>query len=162
MGSGKTYWGQRLAEAAGLPFRDLDAMIECGEKNPAGQIFAERGEAAFRQLERTYLHLLAPGKPSIVATGGGTPCFFDNLAWMNAQGITVYLDTPVPVLTERLRRDSDRPLLKNIPPSGLEDYIRDLVSVREVFYQKAQFTVPFHLDPAVYLERLLRVFSGAS
>lgn len=142
MGSGKTWSGTRLAERLNLPFVDLDEDIEQGEGAAIAEIFERSGEAGFRLLEREYLHRLAGLAAAVVATGGGTPCFFDNLDWMNKHGTTVYLKTPVALLYSRLLTAREaRPLLREIPPSQLEAYLKDLLQRREPFYQKAQITV---------------------
>jgi len=112
MGSGKSHWGKRLAEHLGRPFFDLDEVIEAGEGLTVSTLFSSIGENGFRELERRYLHQMEHQPPSIVATGGGTPCFFDNMAWMNAQGTTVYLKISMPILHQRLvAGKGKRPLL---------------------------------------------------
>ncbi|MEQ1745125.1 MAG: shikimate kinase [Saprospiraceae bacterium] len=142
MGSGKTYWGTRLAERLGVPFVDLDDRIEVAEQRSIETIFQQNGEAVFRQMERNALHKLSLEQPSVVATGGGTPCFFDNMDWMNGQGTTVFLDTPVPVLSARLRADpKTRPLLTGISSEQMEAHISRLLKQRMPFYQIATVVV---------------------
>lgn len=142
MGSGKTYQGMRLAKRLGVPFVDLDECIEAGGGLTIPTIFEQQGEAAFRRIEQRYLHGLAQEAPAVVATGGGTPCFFDNMDWMNAHGTTVFLKTPVPVLAARLRTDPVvRPLLAGIPEEHLEQHIARLLEQRMPFYSKASVIV---------------------
>jgi len=142
MGSGKTYQGVRLAKHLNIPFVDLDARIEAGERQAIQAIFEHQGEAEFRRLEQRYLHELASEGPTVVATGGGTPCFFDNMDWMNAHGITVFLQTSVPVLAARLRPDPTvRPLLAGVPENQLENHIARLLEHRLPFYSKAKVVV---------------------
>lgn len=138
MGCGKSYLGERLAVQLGRPFVDLDRLIEVGEGKTISDIFAESGEPGFRALERQYLHALAHQPPSVVATGGGTPCFFDNMDWMNACGTTVYLETPVDVLFERLRHErTQRPLLAGLSDAGLWGFIKKKLGEREGWYRRA-------------------------
>lgn len=142
MGCGKTWWGTRLSERMNLPFVDLDTHIEKGEGTTIAGIFERTGENGFRELERAYLRKLATLPVSVVATGGGTPCFSDNMDWMNAQGLTLYLKTPVDVLAARLRLDRDaRPLLQGISDHQLEEYLGQLLSRREPFYNQAKIIV---------------------
>jgi len=157
MGSGKTYQGTRLAKRLGVPFVDLDERIETHEGRTIPKIFEQQGEAAFRRLERRYLHELEHEAPCVVATGGGTPCFFDNMDWMNAHGITVFLKTPVPVLAARLRADPGvRPLLANVPEDQLENYIARLLEQRAPYYLMAKaIAESVDLVRVEELERLL-------
>ena len=139
MGSGKTYLGERLATHLNRPFFDLDRLLEAGEGETIPTIFAEKGEAAFRDLERKYLHTLENQAPAVVSTGGGTPCFFDNMDWMKAHGTTVYLETPVEVLYERLRREqAGRPLLTGLNDGELLDFIEKKLREREEWYRQAE------------------------
>ena len=91
MGAGKTTVGKELAKLAGLSFIDLDYYIEGRYHKAVSQIFAERGEEAFREIERNMLHEVAEFEDVLISTGGGAPCFFDNMEFMNASGTTVYL-----------------------------------------------------------------------
>ena len=95
MGSGKTTLGRALAAEMGIPFIDLDHYIEKRYCKTIAQLFAEKGEEGFREVERRMLHEVGEFEDVIISTGGGTPCFFDNIEYMNAQGTTVYLDVPV-------------------------------------------------------------------
>ena len=142
MGSGKSYWGKRLAEHLGRPFFDLDEVIEAGEDQAVLALFSTIGESGFRELERRYLHQMEHQPPAVVATGGGTPCFFDNMDWMNAHGTTVYLKTSYQLLQERLAAGKDRrPLLSGLSDAELLQFIEALLAKREVFYRQAMATV---------------------
>lgn len=139
MGSGKTYLGERLAGLLNRPFFDLDQMLEASEGETIPTIFAEKGEATFRDLERKYLHTLENQSPAVVATGGGTPCFFDNMDWMKAHGTTVYLETPIEVLYERLSRErAGRPLLAGLSDGELLDFMKKKLEEREGWYRQAE------------------------
>ncbi|MBX3255893.1 MAG: shikimate kinase [Chitinophagaceae bacterium] len=139
MGTGKTYWGSRWAVQHDLDFFDLDTVIEetTGLSIPA--IFEEYGESYFREKERELLHTFADKQNFILSTGGGTPCFFDNMEWMNAHGLTLYLNTPVPVLKARLIGEKDhRPLIKNLNDTEIESFIENRLKERDRFYSSAR------------------------
>lgn len=158
MGSGKTHWGRILAEKLGAPFLDLDVFIEENEGKTIPEIFAESGENGFRVLERENLLRLAALPPSVVATGGGTPCFFDNMAWMRRHGLTIYLETPLETLFERLENEGKRrPLLKNLSEVELKDFIQSRLREREVFYRQADFILKNADDDEAFFEKLLAV-----
>ncbi|MBF9238436.1 shikimate kinase [Hymenobacter sp. BT683] len=139
-GSGKTTLGRELAAHFGVPFLDLDAEIVARAGQVISAIFLQHGEAHFRQLEADTLRDISaqPG-PMVLATGGGTPCFHDNLTVLNATGVTLWLDVPVPVLTARLAvaaEKKSRPLLATSGPT--EKWLRETLSTRTQFYQQAQ------------------------
>lgn len=153
MGSGKSHTGHLLADLLGLPFFDLDAAIEAGAGKTISKIFADDGEGAFRTLETAALRQTAELPPTVVSTGGGAPCFNDNMEWMNRQGITVFLDPPVSVLLHRLEIGREhRPVLQ--PAKELETFITEKLASRRHHYQKAQIQVVL-VDPNAEVERLL-------
>lgn len=137
MGCGKSHWGAVWAKAAGYTFIELDAAIEAAAGMSVNKIFVQEGEAGFRQREREHLH--KSGQPNtIVATGGGTPCFFDNIDWMNATGHTIYLQATPALLAQRLQPEkAHRPLLHNISDNALQDFITQKLSERETYYVQA-------------------------
>ncbi len=156
MGSGKSHWGRVVAEKTRCPFIDLDALIEEREGKTIPDLFAEAGEAGFREIERKHLYSFADFPPSIVAAGGGTPCFFDNMDWMKQNGLTVYLKMPPEILLERLKKGGDqRPLLKNLSESELFVFTQNLLHEREPFYLRADCTLEHAGDDAAFLEQLL-------
>ena len=104
MGSGKSHVGKKLAAALYAPHMDLDSLIESSTGMSIKEIFAKHSEAYFRLLERRALHNTAFGPKRIVATGGGAPCFYDNMDWINRHGLAIYLDATPQVLAERLWR----------------------------------------------------------
>ena len=158
MASGKSYWAKQIANQTGLPFVDLDQTIEQAEETVISQIFSDAGEDHFRKLEKQHLRQLGALPPCIVATGGGTPCFSDNMNWMNAQGLTIYLQIPVDVQMARLRLDQQaRPLLQGIAEQDLEAFLAELTREREPWYLEAQHTQAFTSDDARYLDELLAV-----
>ena len=143
MGSGKTTLGHPLAKRLGYDFIDLDKAIEAGERCTVGEIFASRGEAEFRLLERKYLQdVITRGGNVVVSTGGGTPCFHANIELMNANGVTVYLKLAPGMLAARLASAKVcRPLLAGKSVAEMEEYIVETLAVREEYYQQANVVV---------------------
>lgn len=142
MGSGKTTVGRALAKDLNMPFYDLDWYIESRMRKTVKQIFDERGEEGFRVIERNMLHEVAEFENTVVSCGGGTPCFFDNIDYLNQQGETVYLKCTPEVLHKHLSMGKTvRPLLLNKTPEQVKTYIEEQLQVREPFYNKAKHTV---------------------
>lgn len=139
MGAGKTTLGKVLAKDLGLQFYDLDWYIEGRMRKTVPQIFAERGEDGFRQIERNLLHEAAEFEDIVLSCGGGTPCFFDNMDYMNSRGETVYLKADPEVLYMHLKMGKvERPLLKNKTPEQMKEFIKEQLSYREQYYLKAK------------------------
>lgn len=139
MGSGKTTLGRALAAATGLRFIDLDEYIEEKSGATVREIFATRGEAAFREIERATLLEVSRMDDVIVACGGGTPCFGSNMELMNATGLTVLLEASFPRLLERLTEGrAKRPLIAAMERDELEAYIRATLVARMPHYSKAR------------------------
>ncbi len=142
MGSGKTTVGKHLAQKLGLTFCDLDQFIEEKQEKSIPEIFAEAGEDAFRIAERNALKEVAIRTDCVISTGGGTPCFFDNMALMNASGTTIYLNTSIKELVHRLHyKGNKRPLLQGKDENQLHDYIAQALLKREAFYNQAQIKI---------------------
>jgi shikimate kinase len=156
MGSGKSFWGRRLADERDMEFVDLDQWIAEREGSSIVQLFKDKGETAFRELERDYLREVTQSKyPRVVATGGGAPCFFDNMDWMNAHGQTIWLNVPAPVLVARLLPErAERPLLANVQPAELESFIKEKLQLRVPFYSKAKHIIPWISNEEKYLNLL--------
>jgi len=139
MGAGKTTLGKAFSKAMQLEFIDLDNYIEGRFHKTVRQIFEDRGEEGFRQIEKNMLHEVAEFEDVVVSVGGGTPCFFDNMEYMNRQGQTVYLKCSDEVLTRRLKLGRDkRPLLKGKSDEELMDYVHQTVTKRAIYYEQAQ------------------------
>ena len=146
MGSGKTTVGRALAKEIGLPFYDLDWYIESRMRKKISQIFAERGEEGFRKIECNMLHEVAEFEDVVISCGGGTPCFFDNIDYLNQQAQVVYLRCEPEVLHKHLLMGKgDRPLLKGKTPDELIEYIRQQLELREPYYTKARYTLDVSL-----------------
>jgi len=143
MGCGKTTVGKLLAAQLNLGFVDLDAYIEEKHFKTVSRIFSENGETEFRRIEQQCLHEVAEFENVIISTGGGAPCFFDNIEFMNSQGTTVYLKLSPKELKLRLEnsRAGKRPLLANRKGEELLRFISDGLAKRESFYSKANLIV---------------------
>lgn len=138
MGAGKTTVGKDLARKMGLSFIDLDCYIEGRYHKTVGQIFAEKGEEAFRDIERRMLREVAMFEDVLISTGGGAPCFFDNMEFMNDAGTTVYLKVSVEELAKRLETcKTTRPVLKGRSGDELRTFIGESLEKRTPHYTKA-------------------------
>ncbi len=142
MGSGKTTYGKKLAELLDMEFIDLDHYIESREERTIKHIFNSDGEEAFRKIEREALLETLEKDDFVMATGGGTPCFYDNIKKMNRQGLTVYLKLDVRTLVSRLiNAKINRPLIWGKSEEELTRYIRKTLHKRNKYYRKAKFVV---------------------
>ena len=146
MGSGKTTVGKALSKETGMMFYDLDWYIEGRMHKTVAQIFAERGEEGFRKIEYNMLHEVAEFEDVIISCGGGTPCFFDNIDYLNGQGDVCYLKATPEVLYKHLLMGKvERPLIKGKSPEELIKFITEQVGKREEFYTKARYTLDVSL-----------------
>jgi len=140
MGSGKSTMGRVLASTLNLTFIDLDTFLEAKYFRTIPQIFAEEGESAFRLKELKVLEEVAAFDDVIVATGGGAPCFFDNIDLMNKSGFCIFLDVAVESLISRLiHAKTERPLIKGKSPEELHEFIDAMIQKRRPFYEKARY-----------------------
>lgn len=141
MGCGKSTMGRAVSALTGVPFIDLDNYIEQRFHLTVKEIFAQRGEDGFRDVERRMLQEVADFEDVIVACGGGTPCFFDNMEYMNTHGTTVFLNTPIDRLHSRLMRGRHkRPLIADKDDEELMTFIKDALAKRMDHYSKAQIS----------------------
>ena len=146
MGAGKTTIGKALSKELGVIFYDLDWYIESRMRKTVSEIFAERGEEGFRKIEYNMLHEVAEFEDVIISCGGGTPCFFDNMDYLNQQGLTVYLKAEPEVLYKHLQMAKvERPLLKGKSKDELLTFIKEQLEKREPFYTKARYTLDVSL-----------------
>lgn len=142
MCAGKTTVGKALAKKLGMTFYDLDWYIEERFHTKVSRIFAEEGEEKFRNMEQRMLHEVAEFENIVLSCGGGTPCFFDNMDYMNQTGHTFYLKaTPDTILSHLAISKGERPLLKGKSPEELRTFITSQLHDREPYYSKAQHEV---------------------
>jgi len=157
MGCGKSTLGLRLAEHSGLQFVDMDDYIEMRNFKTVPQIFAEEGEDEFRKKERKALEELSEFTDTVIATGGGAPCFFDNIGLMNKTGKTIYLNIDPKILADRLLKSkTERPLIKGKSRSGLVEFIDETLRKRNSFYKQADYQIT---QPNIDLDELMKMIS---
>ncbi len=155
MGSGKSTLGRRLSKHAGLQFIDMDNYIEERNYKTIPQIFAEEGEEEFRKKERKALEELSQFTDVVIATGGGAPCFFDNIEIMNKTGKTIYLNIDPDILADRLLNSkTNRPLIKGKSRSELKAFIGESLRNRNEYYQQAKYEIT---RPDVDLDEVIRM-----
>lgn len=155
MGCGKSTKAKQLASRLGCPVIDLDAEIVVQEGCSIAEYFTKFGETAFRELEsKTLKHFPYPDT-CVVATGGGLPCFFDNMEWMNANGKTVYLHMEPAQLVSRLHNRQKRPLITDMDDEQLLAFVKMKLEERDPFYTKAQLIInAFDLDAEILEAKL--------
>ncbi len=140
MGTGKTHWSQQWADVHDAVCIDLDQQIEQEVGRPVLDIFEEEGEDFFRDTEAKMLREVSAQENIIVATGGGTPCFHENMQWMNDHGITVLLEANAQYILERvLHEKNKRPLIKNLNEAEILFFIQQKLQEREPFYAQARY-----------------------
>lgn len=139
MGSGKSTLGKKVSLKLNQPFFDLDTEIEKGEQLSVSQIFELKGEASFRDLETQYLkQIIDKNESFVMALGGGTPCFNENMELINGVGVSIYLKYNSGILATRLlNAKTQRPLLKDKTPEQLKQFVDEKLLEREFFYKQA-------------------------
>lgn len=146
MCAGKTTIGKVLAKELGCSFYDLDWYVEERFHKKVPQIFAESGEARFRDLERRMLHEVAEFENIVLSCGGGTPCFFDNMDYMNSVAETFYLKASTATLLQHISISKGRrPLLEGKTPEELEAFVTEQLAAREPYYSQAQHIVDINV-----------------
>ena len=142
MGSGKSTIGKHLAELQNHSFLDTDLLIEEKIQQNLKDFMLESGEISFRLLEREVLkEVIDSRQKSVVATGGGLPCFEENTKLLLENGILVFIDTPEGVLFNRLLNDDSRPLIENLNETELKKYISVKLAERRPFYEQASIRI---------------------
>ncbi|OQY93829.1 MAG: shikimate kinase [Sphingobacteriales bacterium UTBCD1] len=154
MGSGKSYCGRLLSEKLKIPFFDLDEQVVSREGKAITEIFASEGEEYFRLSEKVILYdITGLNENFVMACGGGTPCYFNNIEFMNNTGTTVWINTPVDTLYERLIHDKNhRPLISKLSDEQLKAYIKKKFADRKIYYEQASVIIddePLKLDALV-------------
>lgn len=143
MACGKSSIGKKLAKGLNMPFLDLDKAIVQKAGMSIPEIFDKQGATVFRKMEQQCLQDTFTLPPTIIATGGGAPCFFNNIKQMNQYGTTYYLDVPISILTSRLfAGKATRPLVSHFTEKeALQTFIETKLAERLPFYQQAQVIV---------------------
>ena len=142
MGCGKSYVGRNLAPLLGFDYIDIDKYIEEKEGLTIKEIFEQKGEDYFRQAEKDFIHQLDTGQNLVISTGGGAPCFFDNMDVMNEKGLTIYLNrNKEKVIWRLLKGQYKRPLIAHLNPEELEKFYDERLESRKPFYEKAKLHV---------------------
>ena len=157
MGCGKSTLGKKLSKHLGLQFIDMDHYIEKRNCRTVPQLFEEYGEEIFRQRERKALEELSEFTDVVIATGGGAPCFFDNISLMNRTGKTIYLNIPPKILASRLLKSkTERPLIKGKSREELIEFIDETLHKRNEFYKQANYEIT---RPYVDLDEVAEMIS---
>ncbi len=139
MGVGKTTVGRSLAATLGLGFYDLDWYISSRRRKSISDLFAEFGEDGFRNIEHNMLHEVCEFENVVVSCGGGTPCFFDNMEYMNRQGETIYIKASPEYIIEHLTESRNvRPLLANMDKEQLQTFVIQQIAEREKYYLQSK------------------------
>jgi shikimate kinase len=157
-GCGKSTLGKKFAHVLQFPFYDLDHLIEAGEGARITELFARLGESKFREIEQQYLEKTRSIEKAVIATGGGTPCFFNNMEVINLLGMSVFLDVPPKEIAQRLSENgiSKRPVLKGKSREEISVTLEHLRHIRLPFYAKSHITI---VNPEVqFNEQLLAGF----
>lgn len=142
MGSGKSTVGKRLALRLRYSFVDMDKIIEKEAGMQIGRIFDEKGEDEFRRMEHELLLKTSKMENVIVSTGGGVPCFYDNMDIINRSGISIYLKMTSEDLLKRLKGSKyERPLIRDLSKDELADYIKEKLREREPYYLKSKYVI---------------------
>ena len=153
MGSGKSYWAEKLKKKLNVSAYDLDSLVEMMEEKSVAEIFEEDGEEYFRKAEGKMLRLFAEKKQYILSCGGGTACYNDNMKWMNKQGITIWLDEPIETLSERLLKEkAHRPLIKELDDNALKGFLEKKLEERTEFYNQASYRLSGELTESSFLK----------
>ncbi len=157
MGTGKSYWGKVWAKKHQMPFMDLDSLIEEKEKGKVLDIFEQKGEEFFREVEADCLRSTLPFDNSIIACGGGAPCSHNSMEWMNENGLTILLEaTPAEVFENIKKETRSRPLLKDKNEGEIIFFIEKLMNERKSFYDQAQIKMPVKNLTAKSLDIILQ------
>lgn len=159
MGSGKSTIGRYIAADMKWTFVDMDDYFEKKHQMTIKEFFARHGEDKFREAEREVVRELSQADNTVVATGGGAPCFFDNMEVMNRSGLTIYLDVLPSDLANRLKKAKDnRPLLADKTDDELLSYIEGKLAEREPFYRKAHMVADGEHLPFSMYKTLITMF----
>lgn len=154
MSSGKTTLGKKLARLLQYTFTDLDRLIEEDQHADIPKVFREKGEPHFREVESRMLKTLQPNRNLVIAAGGGTPCFHDNMDYIKTLGISIFLDVPAADLARRIDHHGkdDRPVLSGA--ASLRETLEKKIEERRPYYSKADITLGGDIDVGHLMEKL--------
>jgi len=154
MSTGKSYSGLQLSKKLNIPFFDLDEEVIKHEGKSINEIFATDGEEYFRLLEKDVLHIITEYNENFVmACGGGAPCYYNNIDYMNQAGTTIWINTSIEALFVRLIKEKEtRPLIKNLSNEQLKGFIIKKFSDRKIYYEQADIIID---EDPVRLENLV-------
>ena len=159
MSSGKTHWGKSISRKLDVPFFDLDEQVEAAEGQTISEIFLHHGEEYFRRKEKEVLHIISESHDTfLMACGGGTPCYYNNIDYMNKSGITVWISSSIETMHQRLLKDRDkRPLLKGLTDEQVRGYIIKKFSDRKIYYEQATVIIDEeNITPENFVQQLFK------
>ena len=157
---GKSTLGKQVAQKYNLQFIDLDKYIEDKQGKPISEIFEEEGEATFRKLEAENLAIVAQMQDVIVATGGGTPCFYDNINLMLQAGVVIFLDFSLELIIERISQNNlVRPMFAGLDKPEIAEKIKDLYQKRLPYYSLSHYSFKSEKDFLEGIARCILVLS---
>ncbi|SIT33497.1 shikimate kinase [Filimonas lacunae] len=140
MGTGKSHWAKYLSKKVKTGCYDLDYLVETSEEKTITEIFAEDGEDHFRKAEAKVLRWFGEKKAYVLATGGGTPCFSNNIQWMNKEGVTIWIDEPVETLVDRAKQQIEhRPAIQGLSDDEILQLFQKRLAERTQYYSQAQY-----------------------
>ena len=154
MSSGKSTLGKKLSRSLGYRFVDLDKLIEKDQESEITDIFSQKGETYFREVESRILKQIPSDNGIVLAAGGGTPCFYDNMEFIKNLGISIFLDVPATDLAKRIENHGkdDRPVLSGA--TSLEASLKQKIDERLPFYSQADLIIKGEIDVGNILEVL--------
>jgi shikimate kinase len=156
--SGKSTLGKIIAEKLNYQFIDLDEAITQQQGKSINALFDEFGEEGFRKTERQLLVNTIFLTETVIACGGGTPCYSDNMDFLLRNGMTIYLEVDESVLLERmLNNTAERPLFKGKSKEEIASYINELLTARKVFYERANYTVKNNANEELAITSILKI-----
>ena len=157
MGSGKTFWTKKIAKWIKSAGYDLDDLIEMTEEKTISEIFEEDGEDYFRKLEAKILRWFKEKKKYVLAAGGGTPCFHENMNWMKKEGMVIWLDESIEILVQRLASEkAHRPLIAHLSNEEIAQFIQQKLVERHAYYQQADYRLTSDQITETGLKKLIQ------
>jgi shikimate kinase len=158
-GSGKSTFGRKFAQFLGYRFVDTDDEIIRKEKMTIEEIFSTKGEQYFREKERDMLREVVANDDIVISTGGGTPCFFDNMEFINERGLSIFLNVPVKTIAKRLKkgRNKNRPMVAGKSDTELLHFLETKYTERHPFYSKAKHEI---ISESISHEQLMEELKG--